>query len=292
MDGIVLRFPGLAQGIFNNLDDESLSKSKYMSRSISLLMNRDVFFWKRIIQKYTKNIDDFKDTWRTVMNKAGQNNLKELAFAVKHFLSIHPSRCTDNKTEGICNHRNVSYSPHQISAEAGNFQLYQFILGRSDVKNPVAKGDDLWTPLHEAAKRGYLDICRLIISTVDDKNPACGNGFTPLHTAARHGYLEVCQAIMNEVQEKNPGDNDGITPLHLAVCYGHLQVCQAIMNEIQDKNPRCNLGQTPVHIAAKRGYLEICQAIMNEVQEKNPGDNDGITPLHLAAENGHLQGDY
>ena len=30
------------------------------------------------------------------------------------------------------------------------------------------------------------------------------DGSTPLHYAARNGYLEVCKLIMNNVQEKNP----------------------------------------------------------------------------------------
>ena len=36
-------------------------------------------------------------------------------------------------------------------------------------KNP--KGDHGWTVLHYAAKAGHLDICKLIISNIDDKNP-------------------------------------------------------------------------------------------------------------------------
>ena len=71
MDEIILRFPGLAQGIFNNLDDKSLTKTKRVSRSISSFIDREGLFWKRIIQKYANNIDNFKDSWRAVMKKAG-----------------------------------------------------------------------------------------------------------------------------------------------------------------------------------------------------------------------------
>ena len=171
MEIIILRFPGLAQQIFNKLDDQSLSNSKNVSRSISSFMNREVFFLKRIIQKYTNNIDDFKDAWRTVLNKAGKNNVQELAFAVNHFLSTHPSSCTDKNPEDICNHRNDSYSPLHISSEAGNYNLCQFIIGRTKEKNPTAEGDHGLTPLHKAAENGYLEICKLIMNNVQEKNP-------------------------------------------------------------------------------------------------------------------------
>ena len=93
MNEIILRFPDLAKRIFNQLDNESLAKCKNVSRSWSSYMNRDISFWKRIIQKYIDNIREFKDTWRCVMTKAGLENIKELAMVVKHYLSIHPSKC-------------------------------------------------------------------------------------------------------------------------------------------------------------------------------------------------------
>ena len=88
MDEIILRFPdSLAPVIFKNLDDKSLTRSKHVSRSISSLLNKEVFFWKRIIQKYTNNIVTFKDSWRMVVNKAGKNNTKDSLVTVVEFLS-------------------------------------------------------------------------------------------------------------------------------------------------------------------------------------------------------------
>ena len=173
MDLIILRFPGLAQLILKKLDDQSLANSKNVSRSITLFLNREAFFWKRIIQKYTNNIDDFKDSWKAVTNKT---SIRGLASAVKYFLSLHPSHCTDKENDELCKHRNISYSPLQISAEAGNFLLSQFILRQIDIKNPPANGDELWTPLHEAAKNGYLEICKLIMNNVYVKNPCTIKG--------------------------------------------------------------------------------------------------------------------
>ena len=70
-----------------------------------------------------------------------------------------------------CTHKNVSYSPLQISVEAGNLNLCQFIIGRIKDKNPAAEGDSGLTPLHKAAENGYLEICKLIMNNVQEKNP-------------------------------------------------------------------------------------------------------------------------
>ena len=63
---------------------------------------------------------------------------------------------------------------------------------------------------------------------VEDKNPSDKDGFTPLHVAARHGYLEIYRFIAERVENKNPEDSDGETPLSLATENGHYEICRLI----------------------------------------------------------------
>ena len=86
------------------------------------------------------------------MTKSSLENIKELAMAVKHYLSIHPSECPLDE----CKHRTVSFSPLHLAVESGKLSLCIFILGRIKDKNPAAKGDEGWTPLYEAAQSGFL----------------------------------------------------------------------------------------------------------------------------------------
>jgi ankyrin repeat protein len=60
------------------------------------------------------------------------------------------------------------------------------------------------TPLHEAAKIGYLPIFELIIENHEDINCRDGYGWTPLYWAEESGHLEICQLIFPLVKEKNP----------------------------------------------------------------------------------------
>ena len=49
------------------------------------------------------------------------------------------------------------------------------------------------TALHVAAKRGDLEICKIIMEHTDDKNPNKKYfGTTPLHEAASGGHLQTC----------------------------------------------------------------------------------------------------
>ena len=68
------------------------------------------------------------------------------------------------------------------------------------------------------AADGHLELCRLIIENLQDKNPADEYGETPLHKAAEKGYLELCRLIMENVENKNPEDicDCGVTPLENA----------------------------------------------------------------------------
>ena len=47
----------------------------------------------------------------------------------------------------------------------------------------------------EAAIEGYLEICKLLILNVEDKNPSNNNGFIPFYAAAKNRYLDIYKFI-------------------------------------------------------------------------------------------------
>ena len=252
MENIILRFPGLAERIFDTLDDENLGKSKTVSRSWSEFTDNEVFFWRRIIKKVVVGKEDFKETWKLVMKKADFEMTKELAFAVKGFLSYHPRNCLAE----VCKHRAVSFSPLHIAARFGEVSLCEFILKITKDKNPGLKNGDVgWTALHEAAQRGHLLISYMIMNELKDKNPKDVDGYTPLHAAASGGHLETFKMIMNKVGEINPKDNQGWTPLHSAAHNGHKDLCEFIADKLEEKNPVDDRGWTPMELM----WNKICR---------------------------------
>ena len=258
MDNIISRFPGLAEKIFDRLDNESLVNSRKVSRPWSEFTENEMFFLKRIIKKLIGGYENFQETWKLVMKKADMEMMNELALAVKLFLSQHPGNCYDEN----CKYRAVPRSPLHIAAEAGQVSLCEFILKITEDKNPGT------------------DNCEVV-----DRYRYC-EGWTPLHDAAFHGHLLICSMIMDEIQDKNPGDEDGYTPLHAAAAGGHLETFKMIMDKARTEiNPSDNEGWTPLHAAAKRGQREMCKFIADRIENKNPEDNDGVTPQELMWDN-------
>ena len=92
--------------------------------------------------------------------------------------------------------------PYHLAAEYGLVNAYKYLMSISRIKNPgshnpgTGKGQ---TPLHVAADRGQLEICKLVINNVEDKNPPnLKEGATPLHLAATQGHVEICKFILNK----------------------------------------------------------------------------------------------
>ena len=144
--------------------------------------------------------------------------------------------------------------------------------------------------LRKACELGYLEIYKLMIQKVVDKNwtnysecvwsnhpsgwQSQRQADTPLHCAAKMGHLEICRLIMKSLVDKNPVDRfrGGVTPLHFAAAGKpaqgeHFEVCKLILNAVENKNPMANLnfgtyhGKTPRYIADFWRRYDICDLI-------------------------------
>ena len=177
----------------------------------------------------------------------------------------------------------------------------------------IFNNQDRLNPFSFAAKKGFLEICEMIMENMEEKNPKdkYGHGVTPLHQAAEYGELEVCRLIIKNIQcdeekcktyqcDKNPNSDCNVTPLHKAAMNGHLQVCKLIIENIcenhkprsdqgDSKNPKSYDGTTPLHSAALRGHLKVCRLIIANVQQKNPKDRHMRTPFDYAIQKGHTR---
>ena len=81
---------------------------------------------------------------------------------------------------------------YPIATMNGNIDLCRLILGYIDNSN--IKAED--TPLEMAVKNVHLEVARIIIATVKDKNPTDDEGNTHLHWFAEKGNLDFYRFIM------------------------------------------------------------------------------------------------
>ena len=193
-------------------------------------------------------------------------------------------------------------APLWLAAYHNQPEIYKMFFEHTRARNlpfNPPNSSDLETPLHQAADRGNLEICKLIIGETQDMAEIGQKthlmGRTPLHVAAEYPNpitLEIFKLIFDNVQDKEPKDKEGSTPLHYAAKYGNLEVCRLIIGETDNKNPMNSVGWTPLHCAAQNGHEEICNLISSKVLDKNPTGFDGKTPDFLMRRFRHFSEDY
>ena len=107
------------------------------------------------------------------------------------------------------------------------------IIRKTGDQNPK-RASDGWTPLHHAAQKGHLEVCKFLMSALVDKNPGNKIRWTPLHSAVKRGHLKICQYFMEAIVDKNPVDQNGWTPLQLAAINDKLEIWEVIVEAISD----------------------------------------------------------
>ena len=120
--------------------------------------------------------------------------------------------------------------------------------------------------LHLAAENGHLEVCKLIIDKVNDKNPENEDGQTPLHEAAKGGHLEVCRLLMKSVTNIDPVNGHGEMPLHESVRSGNIQVYK-LLRGIGAMD--LTIKKALVKIAFQEGNLDMCKFLVDNEENCN-----------------------
>ena len=111
---------------------------------------------------------------------------------------------------------------HPFDGENGRKEICELILDLDDVNG---------TPLYYALMNDHVDVCMLMLTKLENKNPIIdirlvyGGNNTVLHLAAEKGYLDICRFILQNVGDKNPRNSRGKTPLSFAAENRHTNVC-------------------------------------------------------------------
>ncbi|KAL6103869.1 asb10 [Pungitius sinensis] len=155
----------------------------------------------------------------------------------------------------------------------------------------VAAGDGLWslsyeqeltTPLHITASRGFTDCLRLLLQRGADVDLAPG-GTTALHESCENCQPECTKLLLIHGANANAVTEDGLMPLHfctspesLECAKNLLQYGAAINGRTQDEN------DTPLHVAASNGLPAHTQLYLRYGAAVDKQNNEGLTPLIAA----------
>ena len=257
-------------------------------------LDSERLMWTRIILSHIEETNSWN--WKKFLSTTSTTMLRKIARRIRLFY----------KSEQICTSFpgsiHVEMSPLHFAAMMYDDTSYCANLIKNDTVN-YPKDESGMTPLHYAAKYGYISICQLLLEKFTDKNPKNGLDETPFSLAVEFNNYLVCELIIRKCKENNPRgdlstvlnspDYEGKIPLQLAASNGKAELYRLIMENVVDKNPRKSqnepfFGATPLHLAAHKGHFSVCELIVCNVDNKNPYDTLMRTPLYMAAKQGHL----
>lgn len=125
-----------------------------------------------------------------------------------------------------------------------------------------------WTPLHEAASRGKLEVCQCLLSHGASIH-ACdkANKSTPLWLAASHGFLPVCKLLLDAGALVAELDIAGLSPLAAAARGGHLEVCALLIARGAPVDDVPSGSNRPIALACRWGRSEVRTLLLSHGAE-------------------------
>ena len=223
---IFMRFPHIGDRIFEKLDNQSLTKFRLVCKSWTNFVDDQRKFWVRRIQA---KIFMSHSSITKVLLKKPLEFLKEVDDCSRFW-----NYMKTEYTEEVMSHQ-IFHVLTYCNQGYGKF-LWQLMFDNITNKNPI---DPIigYTVLHIIAQSFPREIekFRMIIEQVEDKNPKVNLDHTPLHFAAKRGYIEICKLILEHVTDKSPRNHFGDTPFSLAKESGHAEICKMITESLTQK---------------------------------------------------------
>ena len=78
MDELCQRFSLMVQKIMNHVDNETLINFKEAGRNNATFLEKERFYWIRIVQRYNCLYGELQEVWRKVVRKTPVEIIKEL----------------------------------------------------------------------------------------------------------------------------------------------------------------------------------------------------------------------
>ena len=262
MEDLFHVFPHIAEQIFQNLDNKSLTNCREVSQSWKQLIDDRKLPWTQIIQIPTVLKDGKSylhlaaETGQTVMFKAIFEN-------------------EDNK------------NPMSNSSLQFNWDLRRYV------------GSWGKTPLHLSSEQGHFEIVKLIAQSSiifgTDLNEKGGtiNG-TAFLMACEKGQAKIAEWLIQKSTEfninLNAKDENGMTAFHLACLKNQTKVAEVLIKNSVEFNINLNTmdknGLTALHIICIKGHTNTAKLLIQQSAECNIDLNAmtkrGLTAFHLA----------
>ncbi|KAF8376249.1 trpa-1 [Pristionchus pacificus] len=157
----------------------------------------------------------------------------------------------------------------QLAVAADHSDAVQELLQK--YKGELKTEDERWM-LHEAAAKGYKDMCVILIEKAKMKvNLENDEGRLPLHAAAKNNHSEIVKYFLDiEPTAIEWGDNEGFTPLLLAASSDGLETLKVLLERKAKFTISDRIGRNIIFLAAKYNSMRVLQYMLEYMDDKRP----------------------
>jgi ankyrin repeat protein len=185
--------------------------------------------------------------------------------------------------------------PHMQSAEQlilkGAYSvdpLFVYLAPAVRTSNYNIRIADGITPLHFAARQGYIGLIQFIVDKDADVNLKTASGSTALHEAAMSGNANAMRLLIEKGADVNAQDAKGNSVMHIAIPFAsHQAILSLLLENGANPNLRDEHGESPLHIVIKLNRTpNVLQTLLDGKADVSIRNIEGKTPLFLAIEEG------
>ena len=222
MRDLILRFPHVAEQIFQQLDNKSLAKCRNVERLWQKFIDERNYPWLRIVNIPTILQD--RVTYMHLAVQYGQTNMFEIILDKE-----------ENKNAKNCN----GETPFLVACRKGHLNIALILLKKSDELQIDLNSKNRYdkTAFHLACDNGHLEIADMIMKNSSelkiDLNIKKRSGLTAFHLTCSNGHSEIAEMIINKSSELNidlnSKDISGRTAFHAACFFGCIIIVGMIM---------------------------------------------------------------
>lgn len=143
------------------------------------------------------------------------------------------------------------------------------------------------TPLHLAAKLGFIEIVELLLEYTSEVDARNRLKQTPLQWAAYYSHLDVVKYLVSKGADVHTIDADGDPALTWAANKAQFKVVDYLIQQGADPKKISPIGNTALHWVAIAGEVKMAQHLLDLGCDPLLKNQQGSTALDLAIENAH-----
>lgn len=170
-----------------------------------------------------------RDVAELLLTKGAELNIFEAAAAGR---IDGVQTLAEEDAELVNSYSSDGFTPLGLAAFFGRKDVLDLLLSHGANPNAASKNQMRVTPLHSAVAHRQPEVALAMAGSLllngAEANVRQDGGWTPLHQAAAHGHVEIMKLLLAHRADVNAKSEDGITPLRMAQNKGYPEAAELL----------------------------------------------------------------